>query len=167
MSGVTYSAYRAWLERGIGDNPSKPLTGGGNQYLDADPVIWNDPGTPDKLRPWLLHNSVSVEQLGWAAFPISPGWHFVAYLRGDADRSSYYAHARGWRDAEWLDAEFDPGVWLGDVSAFDPQWTTESERQSLQPRQPLERVADWKALVLREPELAALVLAYLYEAILE
>lgn len=160
----TYSAFRAWTASGIGNSPSEPVPGGGNQYLDADPDIWNDGTTPVDLRKWLTPVSMGTEQLGWAAFPPNPRWHFVACVQG-AERGNIYVHARGWRDADWQDREFDPGVWLGDRAAFDPAWKTAAERRFVQPPLPAERAAGWKDLVARRRDTVALVFAHLYHAV--
>lgn len=160
----TYSAWRAWTASGFGNGPGESLPGGGNQYLYADPEIWNEADTPVDLRKWLTPVPKGAYQLGWAAFSPNPRWHFVACIEG-AERGNIFAHARGWRAADWQDTEFDPGVWLGDRLAFSPPCKNAEELLSVQPNFPAERAAAWKDLVARRRDTVALVLAHLYHAV--
>jgi hypothetical protein len=164
MAMLTYSAYRAWmLEGGIGESPGAAV-GQGNQYLNADSDLWYAAGVPAEMQPWLMLSSSAPDQLGWAVAPLKSNWYFVAYLQGTG-RANYYAHARGWPNDQWQDLEFDPGAWLGDISAFDPMWHNKDEWRPATPKAPVERAAVWKDLALRRPQTAAQVLAHLYQAV--
>lgn len=125
-----HSVYRAWCV-GIGNGPHAPLAASGNQYLEADPAVWNEPGLPEDLQAWLtlkvsppIYESEEVgDRLeGWMAGPFG-SWYFVgrltAFGRDDHDRPAFFAHGRGWREENWRDLAVDPGVLFGDPTAFD------------------------------------------------
>lgn len=175
---VVHSAYRAWCE-GIGNSPSQSSQsiGAGDQYLAMDPEPWHEPDLPEQLSQWLTLNvpesryEVVGDRLeGWMAAPIA-GWQFVGRLttfgRDRYGRPSYFAHGRGWRDATWSDVKSDPGVWMGDASAFDaPRLTRETQTPS-RPPELADRLAAAGQL-LTDPRLSGVtvrLLAWLYRAV--
>jgi hypothetical protein len=158
-----YSAHRAW-HQGIGDCPSEPVAGKGNQFIAADRELWND-RVAKGLGQRLISLSRDESELRWAAFPYLE-WYFVASLRG-ASRQTYFAHARGWLLGEWDDPVQDPAVWLGDLSAFDPPWKDPAERPPDRTRPVKESVREWRELVGQETLTAQFLLAYLYRAVEE
>jgi hypothetical protein len=161
MLPATYSAHRAWAS-GMGDCPSEPVQSEGNQFIAADPPLWND-WIAKPLGQRLLSLSHSEDELRWVAFPCGK-WYFVASLRGAA-RPTYFAHARGWLTGEWDDPVQDPGAWLGDLDAFDSPWRDPANRPPDR-IQPVEKsVRAWREPVDQESVTAQRLLACLYRAV--
>lgn len=171
-----YSAFRAWCT-GIGNAPGSRLVGAGDQYLAMDQEPWHEPGLPETLGMWLTLNvpEERYEVVGdrleaWMSAPVGR-WHFVGRLSTfDRDlhgRPSYFAHGRGWRATEWTDPEFDPGVLLGDASAFDLPRLTPEAGQASRPPEPLDRleVACDLLKVQQYAAATARLVAWLWEAI--
>ncbi|MBL8213836.1 MAG: hypothetical protein JNK87_24170 [Bryobacterales bacterium] len=156
-----YSAFRAWSQ-GIGQGPNTPALDVGNQYTFVDEEVWQEP-LMQPLIGWLSFTAQTDAQCGWAMGTLEDH-AFVAYLRGHR-RETYYAHARLWRQSEWLDPESDPGAWMGNEAAFDERWSRPEEWV----RRPLvaanASAAQWKASINAEPETATNLLAWLYWAV--
>ena len=171
------SAYRAWSGVGIGNNPTAPLVGSGDQYLQVDDELWYAAGLPDALRRWLTlnppddHYDIVRDDLeSWVAFPLS-GWQFVgrlcAFGTDSLGRPSYYAHGRGWLAREWTDPEYDPGAWIGNANAFDAPWKDRPPHVPVAPPDPRTCAIAWGSILENKDHSASanLLLAHLYQAV--
>lgn len=163
------SLYRGQTQSGQGEGPSRAVSHG-EQYFEVDPRLYKDE-LLDEIRPWTTldadpadHQRLNNRLEGWSLFTLG-NYFFVVRLAsaGTYDRrAAYFTHARAWNVSR-LAGGFDPGLYLGQSSAFDQPGVVRAPGSAI----PDTSVPHWPEQVKSDPDAAARFLGHLLQAMVE
>jgi hypothetical protein len=143
----------------------------GEQYLPGGcSVLENDVGLLEACRPWLTVDwtgsdfaTIGEQFEAWSYFHYDQ-YTFVARVCGAGsfnNRLAFFGHAWAWTQQELANGA-DPGLYIGNSSAFDAPWRDRKDPPPPSAPPPPEVVRP--AQVLAEAKFSGTLLAYLHDA---